>query len=261
MFLCDFHVHSTFSDGKMTIPEVVDLYGSRGFGAISITDHLCESDSVVGRVSTYLGCTLTPSTFPLYREILKSEAERAMDQYNMVVIPGFELSKNSISNHRSAHVLGIGIKEYLAADASILELARAIRGQGALAIAAHPVWTRVMEKQTYFLWDHRAELEQEFDAWEVASGGFIFEEVQKTKLPKIANSDLHVRRQLKSWKTVLYCERKAEAILDAIRKQHLGFHFYDEVDKDDWRHPTSLAHLGDRVRNDRMGNLVRTQAI
>ena len=39
-FLGDLHMHSTFSDGKLTIPELVDLFGSRGFGVIAITDHL-----------------------------------------------------------------------------------------------------------------------------------------------------------------------------------------------------------------------------
>src|SRR4051812_14245648 len=103
MILADLHIHSTFSDGKLTIPELVDLYGSLKFGAIAITDHLCEENSWLGRAAHSIGHTLTPATYPLYIEILKSEAQRAWDQYRMLVIPGFELSKNSISNHRSAH--------------------------------------------------------------------------------------------------------------------------------------------------------------
>src|SRR3954470_10646480 len=99
MMLADLHIHSTFSDGKLTIPELVDFYGRRGFGAIAITDHLCEQSTLIGVAARYLGHTLTPATFPLYIEILKSEAERAKDQYGMIVIPGFELTKNSISNH------------------------------------------------------------------------------------------------------------------------------------------------------------------
>src|SRR5579883_101372 len=115
-FLADLHMHSTFRDGKLTIPELVDLYGSHGFGAIAITDHLCESQSVLGKAAAYLGRTLTPATFPLYQEILKSEAERAWDRYQMILIPGFELTKNSISNHRSAHILGLGVKEFTPAN-------------------------------------------------------------------------------------------------------------------------------------------------
>jgi predicted metal-dependent phosphoesterase TrpH len=224
----DFHIHSNFSDGKLTIPELVDLYGSRGFGAIGITDHLCENETMIGKAAAVIGHTLTPATFPIYLAILKSEAERALEQYGMVVIPGFELSKNSVSNRRSAHIIGLGVSGFVPADADATDLCRAIRAQGALAIAAHPVSTRKMEKQTFHLWDRREELAREFDAWEVASGPYIFDEVAETRLPKIASSDLHHRRQLSSWKTVFECERDPAAVLDAIRRQEVSFKFYQE---------------------------------
>ena len=76
MMLADFHIHTTFSDGKLSLPEVIDLYGQRGFGAIAITDHVGESQTVIGKAAGHLGLCLTPATFPLYLEILKSEAER-----------------------------------------------------------------------------------------------------------------------------------------------------------------------------------------
>src|SRR6202012_2678895 len=101
--------------------------------------------------------------------------------------------------------LGIGITDFIHADADVVDLARAIRAQGAISVGAHPVWTRRIEKQTYHLWNRRQELETEFDAWEVASGRYIFDEVQKSGLPKIASSDMHVPSQLTSWKTVLDC--------------------------------------------------------
>ena len=228
MFLGDLHMHSTFSDGKLTIPELVDLFGSRGFGVIAITDHLCEQDSTIGIAARYLNQTLTTASFPLYTEILRSEAERAWEKYKMVVLPGFELTKNSISNHRSAHILGIGVSEFIRADQDAVLLARAIRAQGALAIAAHPVHTRKSEKQTYHLWDRREELSTELDAWEVASGPYIFEQVFHSGLPMVASGDLHRPEQMTSWKTVFDCERHPEAILEAIRKQELSFKFYEE---------------------------------
>ena len=242
MILGDFHIHSTFSDGKLTIPKLVDLYGSRGFGAIAITDHLCEQNTLIGKAARYIGHTLTPATFPLYIEILKSEAERAWKKYRMVVIPGFELTKNSISNHRSAHILGLGISEFLSADGDALQLARAIRAQGGLAVAAHPVSTQKVEKQTFHLWDRREELRNEFDAWEVASGPYLFGEVFRSDLPKLASSDLHRPEQLHSWKTHLNCERHPEAVLDAIRRQDLEFKFY-EVDANDIHNWLRIHHL------------------
>ena len=259
MFLADFHIHSTFSDGKHTIPELVDYYGVRGFGAIAFTDHLCEESTMLGMASAYLGCSLTPASFPLYIEILKSETQRAWDQYKMVVISGFELTKNTVSNHRSAHVLGLGITDFMSASQDIPELARGIQAQGGIAIAAHPVWTRKFEKQTYHIWNRRRELAEVFDAWEVASGPYIFDEVADTKLPKIASSDLHMIKQISSWKTVLDCERSQEAILNAIRKQEVSFQFYREANDLSYRH--QARPLVYRHESYDLGHLDRAEAV
>lgn len=228
MFLADLHTHSLFSDGAMSIPDLVDFYGQRGFGAIAVTDHVCESRGLLGKSAQYLNLTLTEATFPLYLETIRSEAERAWHQYRMVVIPGVEISKNSISNHRSAHILALGITEFVSADGEIEEIARRIRAQGALCIAAHPVSTRKFEKQTYHLWHRRHELMDLFDAWEVASGPTVFEEVRQSGLPMIATSDLHRPSQIRAWKTRFNCERRADAIFDAVRRQAVEFRFYSE---------------------------------
>ncbi|MCM2324459.1 MAG: PHP domain-containing protein [Oligoflexia bacterium] len=267
MMLADLHIHSTFSDGKLTIPELVDFYGTRGFGAIAITDHICEEGSWIGIASSYLKQTLTPATFPLYKEILRSEARRAWDHYRLILLPGFELSKNSISNNRSAHILGIGLMDsfdYVSADGEVLDLIRRVKAQGALAIAAHPVWTRKREKQTYHLWDRKAELAGHLDAWEVASGPHLFEEVWRTDLPKIATSDLHRPSQVNAWKTLFDCERHPEAILEAIRKQRLSFRYY-QAEADErilpHGHSTRTLPLGGLPHPDASGNPLVDRAL
>lgn len=265
MMLADLHVHSTFSDGKMTIPEIVDFYGGRGFGCIAITDHICEDKTFLGKAASYLNCTLTEATFPIYMEILRSEKERAWDRYKMVLIPGFELSKNSWLNQRSAHILGLGIDSYVSADGDIVDLARAIRAQGGIAIAAHPVSTQKFEPQTFHLWNRRWELAQEIDAWEVASGAHLFEEVKKSGLPVIATSDLHHPKQINAWKTVFDCERHPEAVLEAVRKQRLEVRFYEEAVSEISRSPSGLGFgsfdLAHGHRSLPLGNLARVPAI
>src|SRR5262249_28457656 len=119
MMLCDFHIHSQFSDGRLSIPELIDLYGERGFGAIAITDHLCEERTFLGHTARFFDRTLTRETFPRYLEILAEEAERAWRRYRMVVIPGYELTKNSLINDRSAHVVVLGAREFISADQDI----------------------------------------------------------------------------------------------------------------------------------------------
>ena len=118
-------------------------------------------------------------------EKVKEQAERAQNQYGMVVLPGFEVTKNSMFNHRSAHILAIGLDRYVSADQDPLSVAREIRSQGGLAIAAHPVHTGSKEPQTFFLWNRRHEYADEFDAWEVASGPVFYSEVQDSGLPQV----------------------------------------------------------------------------
>lgn len=224
--LCDFHIHSDFSDGRLSVAQLVDLYGRRGFGAIAITDHLCEENSLLGVTANFLGRTLTQHTFQNYVDTVKQEAERAWKQYRLVVIPGFELTKNSLFNQRSAHILALGVEKFISADLDIYSMLKKIRSNGGLSIAAHPVCTGNFEPQTYFLWSQRHDLSKYMDAWEVASGSVLFEDVLNSGLPMIASSDLHHPRQISSWKTVLRCERNQEAIFEAIRNQQLEFTYY-----------------------------------
>jgi predicted metal-dependent phosphoesterase TrpH len=226
VILTDLHVHTTWSDGRLGLPEVIDRFGRRGFDAIAITDHVCERRTLLGRAAKCLRRTLTRETFPDYIAELDAEAERAREQYGMVVIPGFELTKNTISNSRSAHLLGIGIREFVSADGDPLDQARAIRARGGIAVAAHPVNTRKIEKQTHHLWDRRRELASELDAWEVASGAHLFDEVLESGLPMLANSDFHRENHMTSWKTAIDSELHPEAILEAIREQRVRFRYY-----------------------------------
>jgi len=228
MYLCDFHLHSNFSDGKFSIPDLVDYFGQRGFGAIAITDHFCEQTTLIGKASSYLGVTLTAATFPLYQAILQSEKERAWEQYGMCLIPGVEVTKNSISNHRSAHFLVLGTLDGINPNLDISIMSEKARANGGIVIAAHPVSTQKLEQQTYHLWDRREELRDKVDAWEVASGPYLFSEVKDSGLPMIANSDFHSEKNMTSWKTVLSAEKSQEAVLQAIKKQELEFYFYKE---------------------------------
>lgn len=227
---CDFHVHSTFSDGRLTIPALVDLYGRRGFGAIAITDHVCEEKSLLGLSAHWLEKTLTAESYALYMQVLTEEAERAWDQYRMILLPGLELTKNSLRHSNSAHIVALGAHEFISADDSVEEILREIRSQGGLSIAAHPVHTGKLEPQTYHLWNRRRELSSLFDTWEVASGRQFSQEVARSGLPMIANSDLHHPRQMSSWKTILNCERHPEAILRAIRRQEVQFKYFEDRD-------------------------------
>lgn len=225
--LADFHMHTNLSDGALSMRQLVDMYGALGFGSIAITDHLCEQKTFLGKAAKYLDKTLKEANFDYYLELLREEAERAKKLYNMVVIPGVEITKNSLLNHRSAHILILGVNKFISPDLGIDEVLFESRSQGAVSVAAHPVFTQQIEKQTYHLWDRKEELKNKIDLWEVASGQHLFPSVVKEKLAKIASSDLHRPEQVSSWKTKLSCERNQEAILEDLKKQKVDFHYFD----------------------------------
>src|SRR5688572_7540326 len=100
--LCDFHVHTRWSDGALTVREVVDLYGATGkFDVLAITDHiLMEKDLLAraGRVAT-LGRRafgVREEDFDAYLTDIKQEAARAKNRYGMLVIPGAEVTQNQL---------------------------------------------------------------------------------------------------------------------------------------------------------------------
>lgn len=236
MLMCDFHVHSRFSDGHHSLREVIDYYGAAGFDAIAITDHLCESKTFLGKAAQFLDKTLTKDSFDSYLTAIKYEGERAKKLYDMLVIPGVEITKNSFSHSDSAHILALGIDQYLDPNNEIPDLLAQIKQMNAVSVAAHPVSTRKMESQTYYLWERRDLFKNSFDAWEAASGPHWFEEVASRGLPLIANSDLHNISQLKAWKTIVHSDKSPLSVLNAIKTQELDFIFYQGASHRNTKH-------------------------
>lgn len=204
----------------------MNFYGQQGFGAIAITDHLCEKKSFLGKAASYLNKTLTEDSFPQYIEDIQKAAEYAKKRYGMLVLPGFELTKNSLKHHRSAHLLALNVTNWISADLDIFEMCRQIREAGGFAVAAHPLSVGSKKPDKNFLWDLRYELASYVDAWEVTNTGKILSEVLQSKLPKIATSDLHKASQINSWKTFVDSELHPEALVDSLRKQKISFHYY-----------------------------------
>ena len=204
MLLCDFHIHTTWSDGSVDLPEVVDIYGQAGFDVISITDHVYNSDSTIGSWAERLNKTIAEENFPNYMEALEQEAERAMTRYGMLLIPGVEITKNYLSEEESAHVLLMDLRRYVSADLGWEEIFREARGQDALVVACHPHHT-----------DH--EIHDTFYAWEVANRTDLFSVVSLSNYPILANGDFHKANHLYSWKTLLPCLKTVEAVKECIR--------------------------------------------
>ena len=224
--LCDFHVHTRWSDGRLTLAEVVDLYGSTGkFDVIAITDHILMKKDFFARAGRLasLGRRMfgvRQETFEAYLADIRKEAARALDQYGMLVIPGAEITQNRLRGRMNSHVIALDIKQYISADQKADAILREIQRQGALSIACHPHHrtTRRVEISTCYLWDHRKELSGLVDVWEAANRDDLFSVTSLKHYPYVANSDFHKAKHLYSWKTLLRCEKSWPAIKDALRR-------------------------------------------
>jgi processive 1,2-diacylglycerol beta-glucosyltransferase len=217
--LCDFHIHTNYSDGRLTLPEVIDFYGRRRFDCICITDHVADQRRLVGKFSELLNFTVAPDQLDEYFEVLEQERKRAWRKYNMLVMAGLEFNKEGFTRKTSGHLLGIDLKAPIPPSLDFVETIARIHSQGGLAVAAHPhVMKSEWGKNTLFLWENQEIFAPILDAWEIANRNNIFTPVGLKRLAYLANSDFHKPKHIYSWKTLLQCERDPEAIKECIRK-------------------------------------------
>jgi hypothetical protein len=212
LLLCELHAHTTWSDGYLTLTELVDLYGESGFDVLCVTDHSVRLDDPTPNA-------VDAWTWPAYLAAVRAEAVRARTQYDLLVIPGLELSDNHDDPDRSAHVLALGLERHISVDPGIVAALEAANDERAALIAAHPYAnddvtplraTRriAREPETFRSLIHRYEL---FNRSEV------FGWVAEAGLLPVATGDVHRSEHLASWKTLLPCEKDAGAVVDYLR--------------------------------------------
>lgn len=215
--MCDFHIHTKYSDGSVDLRRTVDIFGQAGFDVIAITDHVVNGDNTIGKLARRFRLSVTDGNFGEYMAHIQEEAERAWKKYEMLIIPGVEISKNYATSEKSAHILLLDIKEFIPACMSYEGIFLRAKQQDALVVACHPHNTSDHFRDTLFLWNNRDKYDKYIDAWEVANRDDVFNVVSLKKYPYIANSDFHRARHLYSWKTLLNCEKEVESVKNCIR--------------------------------------------
>jgi UDP-N-acetylglucosamine:LPS N-acetylglucosamine transferase len=228
MLLCDFHIHTNYSDGKLAVPEVVDFYGRLGFDAICITDHLADPRRLIGKLARLANMTINESQLDEYFDVIERERRRAWRKYQMIVMTGIEFNKDGYTKKSSAHLLGIGLKAPIPSALDLPETIAQIHAQGGLAVASHPhIMKSEWGKNTLYLWENHEKFAPLIDAWEIANRNNIFDCVGMKRLPFLANSDFHKPKHIYSWKTLLFCEKNEDAIKECIRKnEHVSITLY-----------------------------------
>src|SRR5258705_8687243 len=186
LLLCELHAHPTWSDGYLTLPELVDLYGRSGFDVLCTTDHAVRlDDPSPGAVDSW--------TWPAYTAAVRTEAERALDEYGLLLIPGLELSDNHADPDLSAHVLAVGLEAFVSVDGGIVTALEAANRQGAALIAAHSYSDRDSTplRATRRVWRERELFRDLIHRYELFNRNETFAWVAAEELPAVATGDVH----------------------------------------------------------------------
>jgi hypothetical protein len=217
--LCELHAHSIWSDGDLTLDQLVNLYGQSGFDVLCITDHVIRHDDPYTDWVLDGAGMVTRSNYAEYLAQIRVQVERARDQYQMLVIPGIELTYNDLDPDAAAHAVAIGCYEHIGVDDGI-ETAMLRAGQsGAAIVAAHPhtgdgghrgAGTRRFSKD----WQ---ELSTLVDRYELFNRRELFSWVAEAGLPGVAAGDFHRPGDLSGWKTLIPCAREERSVIDYLR--------------------------------------------
>jgi len=119
---------------------------------------------------------------------------------------------------KNAHIIALGIREYISADEDTATILKEIRRQGAISIACHPHHrtTRRIDVSTCYLWDNREDLIDVVDLWEAANRDDLFSVTSLKHFPYVANSDFHRPKHLYSWKTLVRSRKDWPSLKTAL---------------------------------------------
>jgi signal transduction histidine kinase len=230
--LSDLHIHTTFSDGTLSPEEVVKSYGEAGFDAISITDHLFDTQSPRSLEIYEEGKSI--KDIETYFEKVDEICHWARSTYDLLVIPGLEIC-NLVEDY---HILGIDLKKAVNPNQNAESVVEEIHHQGGLAIASHPPLKlsyflngdrESIHRHPLHLWKHRERYADKIDAWEIANREDLFGIVGLEGFPHVANSDFHEPHHITSWKSMIYSEKDKEAIKKAIIGKKVALFFFGDM--------------------------------
>jgi len=84
----DYHLHSTFGDGKSSIDEMVRTASGLGFQEVAFTEHFSWFFVELARKINHKGIDMLPEEIEEYY----SQCKNAEQKYGIIVLKGFEIS-------------------------------------------------------------------------------------------------------------------------------------------------------------------------
>ncbi|MBV8597865.1 MAG: hypothetical protein JO017_03495 [Actinobacteria bacterium] len=213
--LCELHAHTTWSDGTHTLRELVDLYGQSGFDVLAVTDHATPFDGV------------RPERFPDYLEAIETERERAARLYDLLVVPGLELTYDDPDPLVAGHAVAVGLRSYVELGEGLEPALCAARAHGAALVAAHPYRARrggPFPSRLTLRWSRDwRRLRDAVDRWELFNRHDLYGWTAERGLPSVANGDFHRPEHLHGWKTLLPVAKNEAAVVGYLRSSRPTF--------------------------------------
>jgi PHP domain len=216
LLLCELHAHTTWSDGALTLTELIDVYGRHGFDVLCVTDHALPD----GAPRPARPLRLERRTHAQYLRAIACEARRAREQYGMLVIPGLELTYDDPHPDRAAHALALGLRSFEPLGAEAEEAFGEARRLGAAIVAAHPHGRDPdprRNRTTRWFWRNQGRLDGLVDRFELFNRDRTFGWVASAGLPAVAAGDFHRAPHLMTWKTLLPCRKQEDAVVEYLR--------------------------------------------
>jgi predicted metal-dependent phosphoesterase TrpH len=217
--LCELHAHSTWSDGDLSIPELVDLYGTSGFDVLCITDHVGRGEPEWHDPRWRI---TGPDAFSDYLAEIEQEAWRADVEHGLILVSGLELTYDDHDPVRSAHAVAIGLRTFVSLDDGLERALVDAREAGAALVAAHPYSTEDAARSHRGTGKWAAEgraLAELVDRYELVNRRDVFPWVALAGLLGVACGDFHRPEHLWTWKTLLPCVANETAVVRYLRSE------------------------------------------
>ncbi len=215
--LCELHAHTTWSDGALALPELVDLYGGTGFDVLCVTDHVGRSEPRWRHPDWKI---TSAAAFDDYLLAVELEAWRAWAEYGLVVVPGLELTYDDDDPLLAAHAVAVGLHSFVGVDAGLERALADARAAGAALIAAHPYAPSTAHnaaRPTARWAVGGLALADLVDRYELVNRRDFFPWVAEASLPGVAAGDFHGPEHLATWKTLLPCAATETAVVSYLR--------------------------------------------
>ena len=214
--LCELHAHTTWSDGSLTLTELVDAYGRHGFDVLCVTDHVLPTGAPY----------LTETAHERYIAAIDREARRAREQYDLLLVPGLELTFHDGGTDDAGHALALGTRAWVPLDHGFEHALLEARAGGAALVAAHPHGREAdpnLSRTTRWFWRNRDRAAELVHRWELINRRQTFAWIAELGLPAVATGDFHRLEHLETWKTLLPCAKTEKAVVAYLRSNKTAY--------------------------------------